>query len=261
MNKLFFWVVVGILVLPQAMAMSVISRGDGTVFIQNAISASGTQPMISLTRVMRGGQPESVPLKDAKSIQVERRGLDIILTGFSKGDGYRDVLIQRREQGSQQMMRIGVSGSHSSGVVQSSLMSLSHRSGARPDIRRGPQASPPQMEQSIINKRFVNRQMSGANFRLANIVNAHFDQVNLTGADFSRASLVNVRYQKSNLSAVDFRQSRVVNIRFQQVNLQGSNFQGAHLTAVDFQGSDLSGAIWTDGRRCLPGSVGKCRLN
>ena len=255
------------MILPTVMAMNVISRGDGKVFIQEAISAMGTEPEISFTQVMPGGRTVSVALADAKDIQVERRGRDIILTGFPRDGRYQDVLIQRKEQGNQQTIRISLSGNARSSSVQSH--SASAFPGNRPvpgpfsgpDVRRrGPVAAPPHLGQSIVNQRFENKEMSGANFRLASIVNARFEHVNLAGADFSQANLVNVRYQESDLSRVDFRQSHFVNIRFQRVNLQGANFRGANLTGVDFGDADLSGAIWTDGQRCLPGSIGQCRF-
>ncbi|MCX7627649.1 MAG: pentapeptide repeat-containing protein [Methylophilaceae bacterium] len=42
-------------------------------------------------------------------------------------------------------------------------------------------------------------------------------------------------------------------------NLTNANLYGANLSYAQLEGADLSGAIWTDGRQCAPGSVGRCK--
>ncbi len=41
--------------------------------------------------------------------------------------------------------------------------------------------------------------------------------------------------------------------------LRGANLYEYDLRNADLTGADLSGAIWSDGTKCLPGSIGMCK--
>lgn len=72
---------------------------------------------------------------------------------------------------------------------------------------------------------------------------------NLRGLNLSRANLTGANLTSANLSYVDA----------YGADLREANLSGATVTRMMLQGADLSGAVWTDGRKCAPGSVGACR--
>jgi uncharacterized protein YjbI with pentapeptide repeats len=43
---------------------------------------------------------------------------------------------------------------------------------------------------------------------------------------------------------------------FRDANLEGANLEGAMRGQAQFGGANLSNAIWVDGRKCAPGTVG-----
>ena len=45
-----------------------------------------------------------------------------------------------------------------------------------------------------------------------------------------------------------------------RADLSAADLSGAKLSEGRLFGAELSGAVWIDGRRCAPGSVGACRF-
>lgn len=97
----------------------------------------------------------------------------------------------------------------------------------------------------------------------------------LTSADFSDAVLTDATLAKVTAIQASFVRAHMAHAILDGSNLTGVDLSGAELTDAslvgavltggivdedtDFTGADLSGATWVDGRRCLAGSVGKCR--
>ena len=114
---------------------------------------------------------------------------------------------------------------------------------------------------------------------------AHLDGANLSGAklysaSMTAASLVNGSLNGSNLSyaslsianlrGADLRGAIMVGARLREAKLNNARLEGADLAYADLTGADITGvrlkntkfdnAIWTDGKRCLPGSIDTCLL-
>ena len=45
------------------------------------------------------------------------------------------------------------------------------------------------------------------------------------------------------------------------LNLFEADFTGANILNANFEGANLNNAIWVDGKRCILGSIGKCKSN
>lgn len=87
-------------------------------------------------------------------------------------------------------------------------------------------------------------------------------------AIFFRASLKEVWSRYTNLVFANLEGTNLEGARLGGANLEGANLQranlqdaileGANLQRAELEGANLQGAIWTNGKRCLPGSIGKC---
>ncbi|HYD69198.1 pentapeptide repeat-containing protein [Azospirillum sp.] len=86
--------------------------------------------------------------------------------------------------------------------------------------------------------------LRGSDLRGFDLRNADLTRADLSGADLSGANLGG-----ANLAGTDFRDA----------NLTGADLRGTHTFKAKWKGADLSGAIWKDGHRCQPGSIGACR--
>ena len=108
--------------------------------------------------------------------------------------------------------------------------------------------------------------LSNANLTGAKLFNTDFHSTNLnganfTGANFSGSDLATMSFDGVNLSNANFTGANLDATHFKSANLKGANFTGAKGIdrMVYFDGADLSGATWTDGRKCVDGSIGDCR--
>ncbi len=110
-----------------------------------------------------------------------------------------------------------------------------------------------------------NRNLRQVNFRsaklqAADLSAAQLQQADLAYADLSQSILVSAQLQNSNMKGANLRQA----------NLRGANLYSANLSYAELVGSQLQGAnlklaifdhaIWVNGEKCLPGSVGACLL-
>ncbi len=110
-----------------------------------------------------------------------------------------------------------------------------------------------------------NRNLQGVNFRGAKLQNAdlsvaQLQRADLAYADMSAAILISTQLQYSNLKGANLRRA----------NLQNADLTAADLSYAELVGSQLQGtilnqaifdhAIWVNGEKCLPGSVGACLL-
>ncbi len=118
-----------------------------------------------------------------------------------------------------------------------------------------------------------NCQKQRANFSKADLSNALLRNARLTQAEFLGTRLRGADLAYADLSGAFFGYSDLQGARLTGANLQRSDFAYANLRAADLSyadlrdailgGADLEGArfdhaLWLDGRRCLPRSVGTC---
>ena len=110
-----------------------------------------------------------------------------------------------------------------------------------------------------------NRDLRRVNFRSAKLQMADLSATQLQGAnlayaDLSQSILISAQLQNTNLKGANLRKA----------NLQGADLSAANLSYAELVGSKLQGAnlnqaifdhaIWVNGEKCLPGSVGACLL-
>jgi len=140
-----------------------------------------------------------------------------------------------------------------------------------PEQVAGPQCDAP-AQQGInwqqCNKsglQLLNTDLNGAMLNSTNLQGA-----NLFGSKFIKADLSYADLSNSNLSFVDFQQAQLKGANLRAADLSKANLNDADLSYADLQDAKLAettltntnfaNAIWVDGRKCLPGSVGVCRF-
>ncbi|MFP4236809.1 MAG: pentapeptide repeat-containing protein [Desulfonatronovibrio sp.] len=103
----------------------------------------------------------------------------------------------------------------------------------------------------------------------ADLIKADLSGANLTRTDLSRALLIGTRLSGANLTRASLFGARLVGAELSGANLNHADLSEANLNLADLSGANLSGAnlsgahlswaIWTDGRKCVEGSIGECR--
>jgi len=93
-----------------------------------------------------------------------------------------------------------------------------------------------------------NRNLRDIDLHGANLRGADLRGTNLYGANLSGANLCCAKLQGANLTSSDLTQS----------NLSYIDFRGVALIEVTLTRAFFENAIWTNGKRCKKGSIGKC---
>jgi hypothetical protein len=138
-------------------------------------------------------------------------------------------------------------------------------------------AAGPQCEATAkagVNWRQCNKaglQLLNADLSAAILNSTNLQGANLFGSKFVKADLSYADLSNSNLSFTDFQQATLKGANLRTADLSKANLSNADLSYVDLQdakltdavytNANLSNAIWTDGRKCLPGSLGVCRVS
>jgi len=112
--------------------------------------------------------------------------------------------------------------------------------------------------------RLEGRDLSGAKLYSASLTGANLRHGSLKGSDLSYAAL-----SIADLEGADLRGAIMIGSKLRQARLNNADLEGADLSYADLTGADLTGAslnnaklgnaIWTDGGRCLPQSIGGCQ--
>lgn len=91
------------------------------------------------------------------------------------------------------------------------------------------------MKAKIYERTYHNKDVPGKrDFYEKNLNRHHFKNCNLTGADFRMADLKFTDFHDSDLTAADFRGADVRYAHFTHANLRGANFTGAHIEHATF---------------------------
>jgi len=98
-----------------------------------------------------------------------------------------------------------------------------------------------------------NAMLNGADLHAANLSRADLSYAALEGADLRAANL-----QNANLKGAVLRNANLALADLRQADLGYVALLGANLNGASLAGAKLDKAIWTDGRVCGVGSVGKC---
>ncbi|MES9903818.1 MAG: pentapeptide repeat-containing protein [Sedimenticola sp.] len=120
-----------------------------------------------------------------------------------------------------------------------------------------------------------NCRMDGLQVESASLDGALLSNANLRGARLSGGSFVGGDLQYSDFTRADLSYTVLKSALMKGANLRNADLSYADLSAADLRFADLTGAnlggailektqfdsaIWIDGRSCLAGSVGGCRL-
>jgi len=114
-------------------------------------------------------------------------------------------------------------------------------------------------------------QAESADLRDALLNNAILRGARFSGTRFNRADLKYANLTGADLSYADFRQAAMKGAGLRNADLSYSDLSQADLSFADLTGANLGGAnldqaqfahaIWIDGRKCLPGSIGACLVS
>lgn len=94
----------------------------------------------------------------------------------------------------------------------------------------------------------------GALLRGVDLKRGNLDYANLSSADLSGSSLVGASLVGANFKAAD-----LSNTDLSLADLSNADLTAANLVSAKLAGAVLDHAIWTDGRVCVAGSLGRCR--
>ncbi len=93
--------------------------------------------------------------------------------------------------------------------------------------------------------------------------NADVQKLNSTNrcekCDLSSANLSNTDMYGASLAGANLAGANLSESSFNDADLTGANLKGANLKGTNFAGAKLGNATWADGKKCQPGSIGKCK--
>ena len=99
----------------------------------------------------------------------------------------------------------------------------------------------------------MNSILANGNFAESSFIRTNLYESNLEGGIFEKAN-----FSSANLTRVNFKGSSLIETNFSNSNLFEADFTGANILNANFEGANLNNAIWTDGKKCNLGSIGKC---
>ncbi len=101
--------------------------------------------------------------------------------------------------------------------------------------------------------------LRGATLRGATLERLNLHLANVAGADFSKTNLAHATFYAAKAAGANFSGAQLKGANFTRADLSGADFRGAQIGSDTwFVSARLGGAIWTDGRKCAPQSVGQC---
>ena len=77
--------------------------------------------------------------------------------------------------------------------------------------------------------------------------------------DLSKANLSGIDYMGANLVGANLSGANLTGAVLWDADLTDANLKDANIKDTNFSGTKLSNTIWTDGRKCKSGSIGKCK--
>lgn len=126
----------------------------------------------------------------------------------------------------------------------------------------------PRPEVNWNNCRLETKDLSRVDLRSSDLRNAKLRDATLMGSKLNQSNLAYAEMVNANISYADLSGASLVGANLQRADLSYANLAGANLAYADLTGANLGGAdlrearfdhaIWTNGRVCGPGSVGRC---
>ncbi len=93
----------------------------------------------------------------------------------------------------------------------------------------------------------------------ANLSGPNLAGANLSGTNLEAARLMLANLRRANLQRANLRRAKMEGADLRGADLRGADLRNAYLADNKWEGAYLTGAIWTDGRKCGPNSIGRCK--
>ncbi len=106
---------------------------------------------------------------------------------------------------------------------------------------------------AVVHEEFATRFSVGAELSGIDLTGALLKATDLTGADLTATRLID-----ADLAGANLKMATLTKADFSRANLDGVNLVGATIEGARFDDAYLTGAIWVNGQRCQPGSIGRC---
>jgi len=101
--------------------------------------------------------------------------------------------------------------------------------------------------------------LSGANLNHADLSGAKLAGAKMIGVDLQNASLKMADLSQAALGGAKLGNADLTAANLYKADLRSANLLHADLSSANMREANLSNAIWTDGRKCMAGSIGECR--
>jgi len=101
----------------------------------------------------------------------------------------------------------------------------------------------------------MNSKLSNGNFPESSFIRANLYESILEGGNFEKTN-----FSGANLTRANFKASSLIEANFTNANLFEADFTGANILNVNFEGANLNNATWVDGKKCILGSIGQCKV-
>ena len=100
----------------------------------------------------------------------------------------------------------------------------------------------------------MNSILAYGTFSESTFIRANLYESNLQGANLEKSD-----FTSANLTRAKFIGATLIEANFQNANLIESDFTSANIINANFDGANLFDATWTDGTKCVQGSIGICK--
>ena len=112
----------------------------------------------------------------------------------------------------------------------------------------------------LLNSDLSGAMLNSTNLQGANLFASKFIKADASYADLSNSNLSFTDFQLARLKGANLRAADLSKANLSHADLSYADLQDAKLTDTVFSHADFSNAIWVDGHKCLPGSIGVCRM-
>jgi len=113
----------------------------------------------------------------------------------------------------------------------------------------------------LLNSDLSGAMLNSTNLQAANLFGTKLNKADISYADLSNSNLSFTDFQQAILKGTNLRATDLSKANFTQADLSYADLRDAKLNDTVLANANLSNAIWVDGRKCLAGSIGVCRVS
>ena len=100
--------------------------------------------------------------------------------------------------------------------------------------------------------------LTGVNLAYADLQKANLSKSKLTGVQLGQANLAGANLSDADLTGAKLNMTNLTGAKLTGAKLTEAHLYYAVIKGADFSKADLSDAMWVDGKKCKPGSMGEC---